>query len=106
MKKCSRCSRRHNRNGRYCLKCHAAYMRSWRKTHRLTAEQKVKDSARSYAGVYLRRGKLVKKPCKVCGSLSVQMHHEDYAKPLAVEWLCIPHHKEADDLRHLRLCGT
>lgn len=103
MKKCSRCSSRHNRNGRYCLKCHAAYMRSWRKTHRLTGEPRLKSNARSYAHTYLKRGKLVKKPCRVCGSLVVQMHHEDYKKPLMVQWLCITHHKEADAKRQSML---
>lgn len=95
-RKCSRCGNNRGRKERYCLKCHAAYMRKWRKTHPLTEEQRLKDNARSYANVYLKRGKLVKKPCRVCNSPKVQMHHEDYTKPLEVDWLCSPHHKEAD----------
>ena len=66
---------------------HAAYMREWRKTHPLTGEARLRDIARSYAGVYKRRGKLIPQPCR-CGSLDVQMHHRDYNKPLEVEWLC------------------
>lgn len=70
-------------------------MRTWRKTHPLTAEQRAKDSARSYAGVYKRRGKLIPRPC-ACGCQEVEMHHSDYSKPLEVEWMCrrchIDHH--------------
>lgn len=76
---------------RYCLLCKAAYMRQWRKTHRLAGEAKRRDTARHIAGVYLRRGKLTRGPCEVCGELA-EMHHDDYSKPLAVRWLCREHH--------------
>lgn len=68
--------------------CHNAYMAEWRKGHPLSPEQKRKDIARSYAGVYLRRGKLQKLPCRDCSSHESQMHHPDYSKPLEVVWLC------------------
>ena len=71
---------------------HAANMRAWRKTHPMTAEQRRKDAARSYAGVYKRRGKLAPEPCQICGDANSQMHHSDYNRPLAVEWLCRPCH--------------
>ena len=91
---CSGCeSVRDRAPQRYCKSCHARYMREWRKDHPLTEEQKVKDQARSTAGVYLRRGKLVKVPCD-CGSEKVEMHHEDYSKPLDVEFMCRPCHLE------------
>ena len=73
-------------------KYQAVYMRSWRKTHLMTAEQRLKDSVRSYANVYKSRGKLIPEPCKICGNENSQMHHPDYSKPLAVEWLCRPCH--------------
>jgi hypothetical protein len=66
-------------------------MRAWRKTHPLTPEQRFKDTARSYAGVYKRRGHLVPEPC-ACGSFNVEMHHPDYSKPLLVVWMCRPCH--------------
>ncbi len=66
-------------------------MRKWRKTHPMTAQQRVKDIARSYAYVYLKRGKLKRKGCEKCGS-KAQMHHADYSKPLQVRWLCRKHH--------------
>jgi hypothetical protein len=72
---------------------HAAYMRQWRKTHPLTAEQRRRDIARSYAGVYKRRGKLVPQPCVQCGA-PAEMHHIDYNKPLLVTWICRKHHHD------------
>lgn len=69
-------------------------MREWRLTHPLDDEQKRRDNARSYAGVYLRRGKLVKLRCETCGSDESEMHHDDYDRPLEVRWLCRPCHLE------------
>ena len=85
---------------------HAAYMREWRKTHPLNADQRMKDTSRSYAGVYKRRGKLVPSPCEKCGGTEkIEMHHPDYANPLEVHWLCRPCHlnfhaeKDQDELQ-------
>jgi hypothetical protein len=89
---CSRCSTQPIREShRYCLDCFAGYMREWRKTHPLDAEQRFKDNARSYAGTYKRRNKLIPQPCAHCGE-EAEMHHPDYAQPLKVEWLCRPCH--------------
>jgi hypothetical protein len=62
-------------------------MRTLRKGRQLTPEQRRKDSARSYAGVYKRRGHLPPQPC-ACGNHDVEMHHPDYSKPLLVVWMC------------------
>jgi len=72
-------------------------MRTWRKTHPLTPGERVKDNARSTARYYQRRGKLIPKPCEVCGAAEVVKHHPDYAKPLDVVWLCTPHHRAEHD---------
>jgi hypothetical protein len=69
-------------------------MRAWRKGHPLTAAQRVKDNARSYANVYRQRGRLERQPCRLCGDPGSQMHHPDYTKPLEVVWLCPQHHQE------------
>ena len=86
---------------RYCPSCHAAYMRNWRKTHKLTPEQRIKDNARSYANVYQRRGKLLPLPCQTCGSEKSEKHHDDYSKPLDVRWLCRRCHLAEHALRHV-----
>lgn len=42
----------------------------------------------------IRDGRLIREPCEVCGSVTVEAHHDDYSKPLAVRWLCRKHHLE------------
>lgn len=89
MSNCSTCGIEHDRKGqRLCVVCHAAYMRQWRKTHPLNLIQRIKDNCRSYAGVYLRRGKIEKKVCSRCSNEKSQMHHDDYKQPLKIDWLC------------------
>ena len=88
--KLCKCGKPKDRPGQaYCRSCHAAYQRAHRKP--LTEEDRVKDRARSYAGVYLRKGALKREPCVECGA-PAEMHHPDYAKPLEVVWMCRPHH--------------
>jgi hypothetical protein len=77
-------------------------MREWRRHHPLTEEQRVKDRARSYAGVYLRRGKIQREPCADCGGPGEQMHHADYSKPLEVTWLCVLCHRRRHDRERVR----
>ena len=43
----------------------------------------------------IRSGLLVRGPCEVCGHESVEGHHDDYAMPLVVRWLCKQHHMDA-----------
>lgn len=42
----------------------------------------------------LRSGKLVRLPCAICGAAKTEAHHEDYAQPLMVTWLCALHHRQ------------
>ena len=60
----------------------------------MTEEERFRDRARSYAGVYKRRGHLIQEPCRVCGSEDSQMHHPDYHQPLYVIWLCAWCHRK------------
>lgn len=94
MTTCYYCGTEHSRpqGKRYCPSCHAAYMREWRKTHKPDRIARFKSSARAMANVYLRRGKIERKPCLACGNPDSEMHHEDYSQPLAVIWLCRPCH--------------
>lgn len=41
----------------------------------------------------LRRGQLVRLPCK-CGNMKSEAHHHDYSKPLEVMWVCKSCHRE------------
>lgn len=43
------------------------------------------------------------KPCELCGEVNTEAHHEDYSRPLAVQWLCHSHHDKADVARRERL---
>ena len=77
--------------------------RSWAERNK----GKVQDSTRRYrdsnpnkarahgmVGYAIKRGNLHPEPCEVCGQASpVHAHHDDYAKPLNVRWLCPDHHK-------------
>lgn len=68
-------------------------MRAYRRTHPLKGEARRRMNCRSYLHVYVRRGKVKKGPCEVCGSKAVEAHHDDYDKPLEVRWLCKKHHR-------------
>ncbi len=45
-------------------------------------------------GNAIRDGKIIRKPCEICGNTKTEAHHEDYSKPLAISWLCTKHHIE------------
>ncbi len=55
----------------------------------------VRIRARQQTRNAIRRGNLVKEPC-ACGNPDTQAHHEDYSRPLDVEWLC----RDCHDARH------
>lgn len=56
-------------------------------------EHPEKNRAVWMVGYAIERGILVRQPCEICGELKVEAHHEDYAKPLDVKWLCSMHHR-------------
>jgi len=51
-----------------------------------------KNRARQTVNNAIRDGRLLKKPCEVCGEKKVEAHHQDYRSPLKVQWLCREHH--------------
>lgn len=50
---------------------------------------------------YIKKGKLQRQPCKICGEQNAYGHHQDYSRPLAILWLCASCHKKW----HLKLVG-
>lgn len=56
---------------------------------------KEKKYAHGLVAKAIKSGRLLKKPCEVCGNPKSNGHHEDYSKPLDVIWLCHTHHVEA-----------
>ena len=47
-----------------------------------------KTKAHSMAARAIKNSNLFKEPCEVCSEENVHAHHDDYAKPLNVRWLC------------------
>jgi hypothetical protein len=39
-------------------------------------------------------GKLKQQPCLACGDSRVEAHHQDYAQPDHVVWVCRSHHRD------------
>ena len=95
---CSKCNNlveESRPNQRYCKECNKEWQRNSRKVHsELSPLQRLKANCRSYLNTYIRRGKIQKQPCEVCGELKVEAHHQDYNKPLEVQWLCRERHME------------
>jgi len=48
-------------------------------------------------------GRLIRQPCRKCGAEKADAHHTDYSKPLDVDWLCSPCHKQEHYNRRIAL---
>jgi len=59
-------------------------------------------SANKQSDAAIRTGKIKRLPCEICGKTDAQGHHEDYAKPMDLKFLCARHH--ADRHIHFREC--
>lgn len=68
-----------------------------RAKNRFIERNTVKRAAHVILGNAVRDGKIIKpESCESCGTnpASLHGHHDDYAQPLNVRWLCPPCHKE------------
>lgn len=72
------------------LKIQSEYVKNWR------SKNAVKTKAHAMVGNAIKRGRIKRRPCEVCGAEKAEAHHENYYKPLEVRWLCRTHHM----LRH------
>jgi hypothetical protein len=84
----------HARSSQYCGPCYRERERiAGRARHaRFTPERR---RAHVLVGCALAKGDLIPQPCELCGSRRyVEAHHDDYAQPLAVRWLCKRHHRQ------------
>jgi len=63
------------------------------KRYRANPDNLLKIQARRKVQNEIKRGRITKGTCEVCGSPHVEAHHEDYTKPLEVRWFCSKHHK-------------
>src|SRR3990167_9497457 len=69
--------------------------KAWRKrTGNPGWSDPARKRARSLAQAAVRKGVLVREACERCGDRKSHAHHDDYARPLDVRWLCDPCHKK------------
>ncbi len=74
-----------------------AYKESCKKSNqKYRASNPAKYQAHTMVGNAVRDGRLEKlNECEGCGSrVNIHGHHDDYAKPLEVRWLCAACHKQ------------
>ena len=87
---------------RQCKICKKAIRKKWRKKNKKRENDRInKHKAKFHKRTTIqarirnlvRKGKIEKGPCVICGStINVHGHHCDYNKPLDVMWLCATHH--------------
>lgn len=79
----------------YCKRPHVKefYKENFKRL-RTDPKEQPKIIARAILRNALRRGDIIKMPCKVCGTSNSEAHHENYDSPLDVTWLCRLHHKK------------
>ena len=57
----------------------------------------IRHKTRAKTRDLIRRGRLKRQVCAVCQSANTIPHHEDYADPFSIIWLCAHHHKAYHD---------
>lgn len=103
-------------NGQKCRACNTKFIRKYAQTEkgkqalaRANRRRYLKDKDKIASRLKLReavkRGEVVKPMiCEVCKETKpLQGHHEDYDKPLEVNWVCVGCHADLDRERERRL---
>lgn len=92
VKEITRFRKYYNENRESVLKRNRDYVKAGR---RKTKPDPYKELARRLLHYAVKTGRVIKKPCEVCGKTDrIHGHHEDYTKPIEVVWLCAKHHME------------
>lgn len=81
----------------YCRDClvvqhRLLYNHRQRNSGGSTKRDPMKSRAKNLFQSAMRRGKIQRQPCEICGE-HAEGHHPDYSKPYEVRWLCSRHHK-------------
>ena len=93
----------------WCYDCQSPIIQKWGREHPEKNREKVARYKKKNPDVVLahntvnnaiRAGTLVREICEVedCDVIG-QAHHDDYSKPLDVEWLCRKHHNKLEKRR-------
>jgi len=101
---CGKCHQRpHSKGHAWCQECKNEASREWWARNpdwnNGTPGRRIKYLARHLVNLHLKRGKIRKLPCLICGSEIVTAHHYlGYEKPHTTDiiWLCWKHHLEAE----------
>jgi hypothetical protein len=110
VRQCSKrgCRRTARPGGRYCRPCATTATRRWRDRHAdelaerergriFSDEDRLIRKARAYVAEYIKRGKLARERCGVCGEPEVLAAWDDPRKPREVRWLCAEHYADRRD---------
>lgn len=79
-------------NQRRCKPCIYARQAELSRLRGLSEERKAKMRIVAQVTYEIKVGRIERKPCEVCWALPSQAHHDNYAKPLEIRWLCQAHH--------------
>jgi hypothetical protein len=112
IRECSRpgCQRTARHGGRYCRPCATAATRRWRERNAAVLAERERTRtfddgdqlvrrARAYVTEYVKRGKLSRGRCEICGEPKVLATWDDPHKPREVRWLCTEHYADRRDSR-------
>lgn len=96
-KTCTRCQigYKGHHSAMFCPPCQTLQLAE----RRARPEYIQKNASRAITRKAIRKGELKRQPCEACDRLDTEAHHEDYARPLEIVWLCSKCHAD----RHVHL---